>query len=318
MKITKGMTIKVLLISYIYTDKTVRAGSLGNRIKDYYEKNSRDTITITITPVSYTVPFTNDQCPQAVQYVKNKMPKGYDINVHLCNPKTSHTGAGNVITYASVTNVIHEFGHAIGLSHANSMLSGKSEGSRDPFDQMTITAPYPSTNAVHRYQLDWFLDHELVDYTTGQTKYTIGMLKNFSDKTSTKVVLYKVPATNDPTNIRKFFVSYGTKKEKKNDKFLTNYVALHTVYGKNSSFIIGMYKVANGKVYTNAESGLSITLGNEHNNTIDLVITTSSPAFRPVPVSVPKSDEDDSCDSCQLDMIEDSDEDEGDIFPRVF
>lgn len=51
--------------------------------------------------------------------------------MHFCNPKRSHTGGKNVITYASNTNAIHEFGHAIGFSHANSKLSGESQGSRD-------------------------------------------------------------------------------------------------------------------------------------------------------------------------------------------
>jgi hypothetical protein len=289
MKITKGMTIKVLLISYKYTDKSINPRNLGNTIKNYYENNSRNTVTINLTSVAYKVPFTSKQFNQAIDYVKKIMPKGYDVNVHFCNPGVSHTGGGNVITWASTTNAVHEFGHACGLGHANSLLSGKTQHCRDPFDQMTIFAPYPSTNAVHRYQLNWFLDGELVKYDPTQPNYTIGMLKNFADKQSAKVVLYTFPSASDPTNIRKFFVSYGAKKG-------VNYVTLHTIIGPASSFIIGMWAVVKDKTVTNAMSGLTIKMNGESgvfpNNVISLTITTQAPLQV---ASDPTDDQDEDC-----------------------
>ena len=316
MKIAKDMTINVLLITYIYTNGAVKAGYLGNTLKNYYEQNSRNTVTIKITSVTYRVPFLNTQVIQAIQYVKTKMPKGFDVYVHLCNPKTSHTGQGNVITAATTTNVVHEFGHALGLSHANMNLSGKSMSSRDPFDQMTIFAPYPSTNAVHRFQLDWFLPGELINYISGKTNYTIGMLKNFADKTSAKVIMYSIPVLNDATKIKKFFISYGSKKDRKKDTFFTNYVTIHTIYGKNSSFLIGMYNVVNGKLYTNVESGLSIKMGKLHDGLVDIVVTTATADKLIIASKIDGHNEhdghdehDDDCEKCQMGYIEDNKED---------
>lgn len=302
MKITKGMTIKVLLISYKYTDKSINPGSIGQKIKNYYENNSRNTVTIKLTSVAYKVPFTKNQVNKAVDYVKNIMPKGYDVYVHFCNPKISHTGGGNVITYASTTNAVHEFGHALGLSHANSLLSGEFKRSRDPFDQMTIFAPYPSTNAVHRYQLDWFLPGEFIEYDASRSKYTLGMLKNFADKKSTKVIFYKTPDVNDPTKMKRFFLSYGAKNG-------FDYVTIHTIYGKNSSVILAMYKVIKGRIYTNEDSGITIKIDSESDNLVNFTLTTKDSVLRSANEEHYHKDEDDECENCQLNNIEDYMED---------
>lgn len=245
--------LDVLSIGYNFKDKKISLGSIPSNVKKYYENNSRGNLTINMKTMSVNVPFNSNELQNSIDYVKTKIPQGLDVYMHFCNPKRSHTGGKNVITYASNTNAIHEFGHAIGFSHANSKLSGESQGSRDPFDQMTIFAPYPSTNAPHRFQMGWFLPGELL--FCGSGTYTIGMLKNFGDKTSVKVL-----------KIGKFFISFG---EKNNIK----YVATHTIYGKNSSFIIGMNETKVGKSYHNEESNITITIKNVTDNllTIDVV-----------------------------------------------
>jgi hypothetical protein len=246
--------LDVLAIGYVFKDKKISLGSIPGNVKKYYENNSRGNLTINMKTMSINVPFNKSDMQNAIDYVKTKVPQGLDVYIHFCDPKRSHTGGKNVITFASNTNAIHEFGHAIGFDHSNSKLNGESQGSRDPFDQMTIFAPYPSTNAPHRFQLGWFLPGELLLCSSGT--YTIGMLKNFDDKTSVKVL-----------KIGKFFISFG---EKDNIK----YVTIHTVYGQKSTFIIGMNKTEVGKSYHNNESNIIITIKNVTNSllTIDVVV----------------------------------------------
>jgi len=234
--------MKVISIEYIFTDKRINMKSIPNTVKKYYEDNSRGNLTINMTSKSMRVPYKHIDYKKAIQYVKSKISETFDVYIHFCNPKRSHTGGKNVITWASKTNAIHEFGHAIGFAHANSVLGGKKRSSVDPFDQMTIFSPYPSTNAPHRNMKGWYLPGELLKCGSG--KYTIGMLKNFNDVTSVKVL-----------KCRDFYVSFGNKKG-------TNYIAIHTVYGVKSTFIVGMNKAATGNTIINSISNLKITITN--------------------------------------------------------
>lgn len=258
-------TLDVLAIGYVFKDKKINLGSIPNNVKKYYENNSRGNLTINMKTMSINVPFNESEMKDAIDYVKTKVPKDLDVYMHFCDPIKSHTGGKNVITFASNTNAIHEFGHAIGFEHANFKLNAEeeSQGSKDPFDQMTSFAPYPSTNAPHRFQMGWFLPGELLLCSSGT--YTIGMLKNFNDKTSVKVL-----------KIGKFFISFGEKDNVK-------YVTIHTVYGEKSTFIIAMNETKIGKSYHNDESNMTITIKNVTNSllTIDVVDNSTKMEINP-------------------------------------
>lgn len=40
-ELEKGQTIRILMISYKYTDKQIPSGNLPTTLKNYYERNSR-------------------------------------------------------------------------------------------------------------------------------------------------------------------------------------------------------------------------------------------------------------------------------------
>jgi hypothetical protein len=242
--------LKVLAIRYVYTNKGVKMGSIPDKVKKYYEDNGRGHLSIEMTKRSMKVPFASNEFKKAIRYIKPKLPDGYDVYMHFSNPKRSQTSGKTVVTYASSVNAIHEFGHALGFSHANSLLGGKKKGSRDPFDQMTIFSPYPSTNAPHRFQKGWFLPGELLECGSGS--YDIGMLKNFKDETSVKVL-----------KCENYFISFGEKKG-------TQYVSIHTIYGPKHTFIIGMYKIVNGKTYFDESSNLTIKVTKTSNNLLSI------------------------------------------------
>jgi hypothetical protein len=276
-------SVKALSIKYIFTDKAIDIKTIPDKVKKYYEDNARGHLSIVMNTISMRVPFNSSEYKDAIKYVNGKMPAGYDVYLHFCNPKTSHTGGKNVITWASSTNAIHEFGHALGFAHANSLLSGKKEGSKDPFDQMTIYVPYPSTNAPHRFLMKWFLPGEYVKVdTVGSSTYTIGMLKNFNDRTSVKVI-----------DIGKYFLSYGVKKD-------VNYVAVHTLEGK-ATYIIGMFKAEAGKSYTIDDLSITVKKPSDKDKTVTMDVSIGALATeRSVDDSV-----DCDCEDCDLEEHDD-------------
>lgn len=243
------------MISYKFTDKTIPFGNLPTTLKNYYERNSRGFIKFDITRRTISVPRSSQQLvSDSVAFVRKLLPDSFDIYIHLCNPKTSKYGKKHVITWASTTNVIHEVGHAIGLSHANQTINGKLQTSRDAFSQMTIHAPYPSLNPVHRDQLGWFLEPELVEIDDSEKIYKLYKLSDLNDRTNLKVI-----------RKGKFYISYGSLKSK-------NYLVVHKLkvekpkgFFKWSSYLIGRYNVMaghgpliEGKVYENSEAGLCL------------------------------------------------------------
>lgn len=223
---------QTLVISYEYTDKIIELNGIPQRVKNYYENNSRNMLTISIKTMSIKVPFKSTEFKDAIDYVNGVKPKGYDIYIHVCNPIRSHTAKGNVITYNSVTNAIHEYGHALGLEHANMTLNGIKKESKDPFDQMTSFAPYPSTNSVHRYLKGWFFEGEFLEVDNYPETIILGQLKNFFDKTSLKCLKKD-----------NFFISF-------NEKDGDYYLCVHSLYGPKSSFLIKMSKLSKGQVIT--------------------------------------------------------------------
>lgn len=244
------------MISCKFLDKTINRGNLGTTLKNYYERNSRGFVLFDITYRVISVPFKHSQQngpTKAFEFIKKLLPDSFDIYVVLCNPKTSGYARKFVKTWASTTNVIHEVGHALGLSHANQTINGKVQTSRDSFSQMTINAPYASLNSVHRLQLGWFLENELIDYVGSEpATFKLAMLKDLDDRINVKVIRFR------PNEIRPFLISYGTVRNE-------NYIAIHTYtqqkrtgFFKWSSFLIARYRAVEGKVYENSEAGLAL------------------------------------------------------------
>ena len=260
---------KMLFIRFVYNDGATSTKSVKKSVK-YYEDNGRGTVKIEYKITSMRVPFDKEEFKEAKTYVRERVPPGYDCYVMICNPRRSRIGGKFIATHQSSVNMIHEIGHFFNFAHSSSVLGGVQQSSRDPFDQMTIFGPYPSTNAPHRVQNNWLLDGELVSGKCGT--YEIGMLKNFEDRTTVKII--KSP------NSRRYYISYGVKKN-------IPYVVVHTVYGKKSTFIIGMYKLEKGKEYYNERSEISIKCLDFNNKTLKFELKVD-----------PTEESDDDLDEC--------------------
>ncbi len=225
--------IRMLIIQYVYIDKTIKISGLGENVKEYYTNNSRGKLQFQLTHYRSVVPYSwsQNEIKEAVTYTNIRKPKGFDISVHICNPKKSQTGNGvyglNVITWNSITNIRHEVGHALGLHHANSMLNGVKRESFDMYDPMTSYASYASVNIVHRHLKSWFYPGELslLDNNTSGL-FTIRQLKDFADKTSCKGV--KVGPGS--SGINTYYISYNEIDD--------CYLTIHQLFGPKSSFIM--------------------------------------------------------------------------------
>jgi hypothetical protein len=207
----------MLVVNYKFTNKSISGSALGSRVKKYYEKNSRDLLSINVSSFTVNIPFnhTPSKVSKALSIAKGQIAKEFgrrhfDMYLHFCDPKISHTGAPNAITFRSFTNAVHESGHLLKFGHANTRKyigvhnKPMTLHCRDPFDCMTIFAPYPSLNPVHRYSHGWYLDGEIQDCVIG-SHYKMAMLKDLDNKKDLKVLKYVVPTTG-----QNYFISYGT------------------------------------------------------------------------------------------------------------
>jgi hypothetical protein len=256
--------VRILCVSYKYQDKTINCGDLGNKLKEYYERNSRNKVRIFLKYFTANVPHHSSNAEGAVEYFKKTYMKDYPdftFYIHFCNPKISHTGNGHVITWASVTNTIHETGHLFKFTHANRFdyKDGKRVklSSRDPFDCMTIMSPYPSLNPVHRHLNGWFLDNEEVFCVPGNT-YNLFRMTNFEDKTNIKALVFE-------TGEQRYWISYGRFKGE-------DFIIFHTWMGRQFSFLDHTYKVEKNKTFTDSSTGLTITINAYTSTSVELLI----------------------------------------------
>jgi hypothetical protein len=278
----------VVIISYKFANKAVHGGSLGQKIKEYYEDNSRGMVTYTMTNFTATIPtpFGKTNLNKATAMGKSQADahfgaNKFDLYVHFCNPTISHTGRNQSMVYASYPNAIHEFGHLMKFSHANSFKYGSNGNittvhTKDPFDCMTIFAPYPSLNPVHRHSHGWYLPGELVEMTLGNT-YKMAMLKNLSDKTNIKA-LHFVSSVNH----RNYWITFGTFKNKPVIAFHTSSPDFAT------SYLDEFYSIVDGKVI-NHRSGISVTIADINNNFMTIKVTATQELSA---LSAPEPDDD--------------------------
>jgi hypothetical protein len=268
--------MNLLMICYHYMDLIINIGSLDHILENYYAvNNSRGLLTLNIDVKNMSVPFNHGQPanPQqvldAIAYVNANKPLvnsagvKYDVFVHLCNPPVSHTGYPNAISYASVTNTVHEFGHLLGLTHAYSDVTGTIEY-KDLFDEMTTNSPYPSMNPVHRWQKGWFLEGEYVEMLgTGPNTYTLYMLSNFADTTNVKTIHYQYNNLNT-------FICYGSRNQ------VAYYVAVY-IFNGNNSIIQSLFEVevasAIGNTFNSPSTNTTITLNTYDPTFVNITVT---------------------------------------------
>lgn len=276
---------KLLIINYNFEDQKIDSGQIFKKLYNYYFNNSRGKLILNCSKQSIRVPFSHKQLKEAIKYVKSNLtslngglPANYDYYVHICNPPTSHAGINgtHAFSYNSVTNVIHETGHLLGFYHANRYdKNGKTLGSRDPFDCMTITKPYPSLNPPHRSLKDWFLPGEEVQIKPGTT-YTLAMMSDFADKQSIKTIFHD-------NGGRRYWFSYGLQK-------LTYNLICHTLIGGQSTFLTGTFDVDRAsllaaqlhksRVWNHIDSGLQFTvIPNPTNRLLTVQVESSNSSF---------------------------------------
>ena len=262
--------LKVLLIQYIFLNgKIGQIGSNGIGIKEFYERNSRGAVKIHLRTIHMRVPYNSvAQTNKVVTYVKRRLPKNHDVYVHFALPKVSRANGRHIVTHSTRANAIHEFGHTLGLSHANSRLRWNiTKRGNDPFSQMTTGIPYFSMNPPHLYQLNWFLPGEITLHSTerqmGQNHiYTLHQLRDFHIGPVLKCVHIKI--RSEVGAMRSHFLSYG-----KIDGQL--YIALHVVYGEGHSFLLGKYPVER-RTFSHRQIGLSFNVLSFNNSVVRLVV----------------------------------------------
>lgn len=276
-------TIRVLLINYKFNNKHIKAGNLGTRLKNYYEKNSRGKLRIVLNTYTSTfnAKYVRHKLTPYINQTRNRVPKNHDYFVHFCNPPVSRANGKHAITFASSINTIHEFGHLLGLSHANHLQNGKLIRSKDPYDQMTSFASYPSTNAVHRFLKKWLLDTELAviedsDLEKGPIEFTICKLKAFGNKNNLKVIHYRTPAKGEGFEgvMKRFFISFADQKG-------ADRLVVHTIYGQNSSILLNHFNITpntikTNKVYHNKQADLYFQVLERKGNIIRIQISSKT------------------------------------------
>jgi hypothetical protein len=288
-KIYKNDNCNILLINYQFLDKLVSGRYLGPKIKDYYEKNSRSYVKITLTyyTVQIQAKFNKIKSDDAVnmtrKLVANKFGANrFDFLIHFCNPKISHTGQKNAVTFASYVNTIHETGHLFGFGHANTRKYDSSGNfillrCRDPFDPMTVFMSYPSLNPVHRHSHGWYLPGEIVYLHIGST-YNMAMLKDLDNQVNIKTLYYTYLKDNYRNN---YWITYGTLNGAPK-------IIVHTSDpGMQYSYLDAIYPV--GKLVVHKRSGLTINSTVNQNSKFVTVTIGSSDQAQPLVQGQPEA-----------------------------
>lgn len=240
----KNDDITVLIISYKFTDKSINGTGLGPKIKNYYEQNSRNKVTI--KPSYFTAVFnkpfgyTAENVASATRQANAKFgSKKFKFYVHVCNPVKSTAGGNICKTFNSSTNAIHEFGHLLSFGHSNKMdYSDKKPKvlyQRDPFDAIQMFATYPSLSPSHLYNHGWYSLGEIV-YAKDTNIYDLYLLRDFSTSGVIKTLGYH-------KNDRLYFISYGWKPSKKTKEPEYFLIIHYTDSGYNYSFLEACFKL---------------------------------------------------------------------------
>lgn len=287
--------------------------SLGNQIKSFYQRNSRQLLKFDIEGHSVKVPYNaaKKNINKAENYCKDQYPKKDYYSI--CNMITGSNAGGNTAHLKGdlVRTACHENGHLLGLGHAGKYIFSKGgKVSLDPYgDSLSVMSKFASNtlSAPQYWFLGWLYKEEGIDhdYTTTKT-YSICNVTDFNSKSTLKVIRVKLP-----NNERDAYISYP-KLYKGNPQ-----IALH--FGANGGAGSQLIHLSTKTISDTKFTNLNITINSYKNGIVNITISPITPQLRalftPIYECTDCGSEIDNLDDLvpydyQTDIINDVDDDE--------
>jgi len=223
-------TKTLLCAAIIYTDDSSpsykgKAGSVCNKIREFYSRNSRGLLDVKIKGVDHRVPYANNRQWNKIKYnVKQKYPN-YDYYALMVGSKLSASHAGGGVAWlrgSLFRDAQHEFGHLLGLGHAGRYEWEKGKPVLHAYnDGESVMGRFPSdtlTGPQYRW-LAWLPKDEVAVYneTMLGKEFEIKRITDTKQKMLSLVgipVEYywgDVPDKENPDPHRDAFISFGTR-----------------------------------------------------------------------------------------------------------